>query len=71
MRKNTSSICRQKQSDSVWPLAVPRPPGGFSDSISETSDANYTGTSLRERARPGLGIEPRLWLLLRAHTATG
>jgi len=28
----------------------------FSDSISETIDANYTGMSLRERTRPGLGI---------------
>jgi hypothetical protein len=33
----------------------------FSDSISETSDANYIGMSLRERTRPGLGIiEPCL-----------
>jgi len=33
----------------------------FSDSISETIDANYTGMSLHERARPGLGIiEPCL-----------
>jgi ATP-dependent DNA ligase len=33
----------------------------FSDSISETSDANYTSMSLRERTRPGLGIiEPCL-----------
>ena len=33
----------------------------FSDSISEPSDANYTGMSLRERTRPGLGIvEPCL-----------
>jgi hypothetical protein len=33
----------------------------FSDSIPANLDANYTGMSLRERTRPGLGIiEPCL-----------